>query len=252
MKPKLIIPAFLAAIFFTGCRDSKPQEYAALPPSPQPIHPPTVAAKRTPIPLGAVEEGRKVFEHIKSRYKQAEISIWGAGTSTPKVALWIPESDWKSLSNIEQGNLGYYVKFTVPRIRSNPGPYTGIPSSAPIYSKLISNCYNMSENSWIIGVGAYNSEGKLLLDHEAVTGTDSPWHTNETLPVPSVPKPTLTIDATVDMTTWTSSDGRTIQATMLRLEGENVILQRNDGGIFSVPLNKLSSQSQVVAKKRSK
>ncbi|MFZ4763660.1 MAG: c-type cytochrome domain-containing protein [Roseimicrobium sp.] len=50
------------------------------------------------------------------------------------------------------------------------------------------------------------------------------------------------------LTTWTSADGRTIQATMLRLEGDNVILQRNDGGVFSVPLANLSPESQAAAK----
>ncbi len=56
------------------------------------------------------------------------------------------------------------------------------------------------------------------------------------------------VAAPAAMTTWTSADGRTMQATFLRLEGENVILQRNDGGVFSVPLSKLSAESQTAAK----
>lgn len=50
------------------------------------------------------------------------------------------------------------------------------------------------------------------------------------------------------MTTWTSADGRTMQAKKLRLEGENVILERSDGGVFSVPLSKLSPECQAMAK----
>ncbi len=50
------------------------------------------------------------------------------------------------------------------------------------------------------------------------------------------------------MTTWTSADGRTIQAKKLRLEGENVVLERADGVVFTVPLSKLSPESQAAAK----
>ena len=250
MKTKLIIPAFLAIVFLNGCRDSKPkQEHTVLPAPPQTIPQPIATPERTPIPPDAIKEGRKVFERIKSKYSKAEISIWGAGTSTPKVALWIPESEWNDLSYIERGNLGYYVKSAVPSIRSNPGPHIGIPSSAPIYGKFVSTCRRMSEDSWMIGVGAFNTEGSLLLDHEAVNGTHTPWRTNETLTTPPPAKLPPTIDTVATNTTWTSSDGRTIQATMLRLEGENVILQRNDGGVFKVPLVHLSPESQAAAKK---
>jgi hypothetical protein len=45
------------------------------------------------------------------------------------------------------------------------------------------------------------------------------------------------------MATWTSADGKTIQASFLRLEGENVVIQREDGEAFIVPLSKLSAES---------
>ncbi|HSI65497.1 MAG TPA: c-type cytochrome domain-containing protein [Candidatus Saccharimonadia bacterium] len=50
------------------------------------------------------------------------------------------------------------------------------------------------------------------------------------------------------MTTWTSADGRAIQAKKLRLEGDNVVLQRADGVVFNVPLANLSAESQAAAK----
>ncbi len=139
---------------------------------------PKVNSESIPIPPGTIEKGRKIFERIKTNYRRAEISIWGAASSSPKVALWIPESEWKSLPSVERGNLGYYVKSHVPIFRTNPGPHTGISSSAPIYSQLVSNCRRMSDDAWCIGVGAYNAEGNLLYDHEAVTGSESPWRTN--------------------------------------------------------------------------
>ncbi len=48
--------------------------------------------------------------------------------------------------------------------------------------------------------------------------------------------------------TWTSTDGKSIQASFLRLEGENVVIKRNDGVIFTLPLNRLSPESQAQAK----
>jgi hypothetical protein len=49
--------------------------------------------------------------------------------------------------------------------------------------------------------------------------------------------------------TWSSADGKTIKATMLRVEGDSVVLQRDDGQCFLVPLAKLSPESQALAKK---
>lgn len=48
--------------------------------------------------------------------------------------------------------------------------------------------------------------------------------------------------------TWTSSDGIAIQASFLRLEGENVVIQRADGVCFILPLARLSAESQALAK----
>ena len=47
---------------------------------------------------------------------------------------------------------------------------------------------------------------------------------------------------------WTSADGRTITADLVRVEGESVILKREDGQVFQVPLAKLSPESQAAAK----
>lgn len=48
--------------------------------------------------------------------------------------------------------------------------------------------------------------------------------------------------------TWTSADGRTIQATFIQLQGDAVVLRRNDGQTFTVPLSRLSPESQAMAR----
>jgi Planctomycete cytochrome C len=64
----------------------------------------------------------------------------------------------------------------------------------------------------------------------------------------TAPVPVAAPAASAAMTTWTSADGRAMQAKLIRLEGENVILERSDGGVFSVPLSRLSPESQAAAK----
>ncbi len=54
------------------------------------------------------------------------------------------------------------------------------------------------------------------------------------------------------MQSWTSADGRVIQAAMLRVEGENVILQMANGQTYPVPMSKLSAASQELAKRGGK
>ena len=48
---------------------------------------------------------------------------------------------------------------------------------------------------------------------------------------------------------WTSSDGKEIEATFVRLEGENVVLTVTATGVtHSIPLTRLSPESQAQAK----
>lgn len=71
--------------------------------------------------------------------------------------------------------------------------------------------------------------------------------------IPATPAAPVTPAAPADggapMQTWTSADGRSIQAKFVRMEGESVVIQRNDGQKFTLPLNKLSPASQELAKK---
>lgn len=51
------------------------------------------------------------------------------------------------------------------------------------------------------------------------------------------------------MQAWTNTDGKTIQAAMLRLEGEAVVLRMANGQIYNYPLEKLAPESQEQARK---
>ena len=49
--------------------------------------------------------------------------------------------------------------------------------------------------------------------------------------------------------TWTNAAGASIKATLLRVEGDKVVLQRDDGQCFILPIASLSAESQAQAKK---
>lgn len=67
-------------------------------------------------------------------------------------------------------------------------------------------------------------------------------------PTTPTPAPAAPTAPPTPPTAWTSSDGKTIQASFLRLEGENVVIQREDGVCFILPLARLSPESQALAK----
>ncbi len=89
-------------------------------------------------------------------------------------------------------------------------------------------------------VKAWIAEGASL------DGGKSAPTTTTTPAVPAVPSPA---PGGAILQTWTSVDGRSIQAKFVRMEGDDVVIQRNDGQTFTLPLSKLSPESQELAKK---
>jgi hypothetical protein len=50
------------------------------------------------------------------------------------------------------------------------------------------------------------------------------------------------------MQNWTNTEGKVIQAALLRVDGENVVLLMANGQTYDYPLSKLSAESQELAK----
>lgn len=69
---------------------------------------------------------------------------------------------------------------------------------------------------------------------------------------PVTPAAAATPAAPATMQDWTNTDGRVIQATMLRMEGANVVLQMANGQVYNYPMEKLSAASQEMAKRGGK
>ena len=50
------------------------------------------------------------------------------------------------------------------------------------------------------------------------------------------------------MHAWSNTDGKTLQAGFVRLDGTNVVLKKEDGTEFSYPMSSLSADSRMLAK----
>ena len=64
----------------------------------------------------------------------------------------------------------------------------------------------------------------------------------------SAPAPTPAAAGTAALQKWTSNDGKVIEASFERIEGESVVLTIPGSGSFLVPLSRLSPESQAQAK----
>src|SRR5688500_13939716 len=54
--------------------------------------------------------------------------------------------------------------------------------------------------------------------------------------------------AFAELRTWTDFQGRQVTATFVKIEGEHVVLQSENGALHQFPLTKLSAEDQAVAK----
>lgn len=63
------------------------------------------------------------------------------------------------------------------------------------------------------------------------------------------PAPSTTVPP--KLLNWTNTDGNTLQAFFVRLEGSNVVLKKEDGSEFSYPMSKLSIESRKQVSEQS-
>lgn len=54
-----------------------------------------------------------------------------------------------------------------------------------------------------------------------------------------------------DLRTWTDTRGRTIEASLVRVDGSSVQLKKRDGKVYTVPIDRLSEQDRAFIRKES-
>lgn len=158
---------------------------------------------------------------------------------------------YKCHSDIQKKDKGKLVLDNMAKLSAKIGPSAiikpGDPDGSSFYTSLtlpVSDDDHMPPAkeaqppaASVAIIKAWIAEGASLDGRKAVAAA------------PSAPSaPSTAAPAAGAVTTWTSSDGKTIQASFLRLEGENVVIQRADGVCFVLPLTRLSPESQALAK----
>jgi hypothetical protein len=121
--------------------------------------------KADPPLTDEVEQGRKLYMHILDRHPKLDSSyrkpsLFGAATSDPVAAIFLPINDWNSLSEADRGLLAIYAASLVNEVKANPFPYAHIPTSAPFAPRIRQNVSSMTYDSWGIYDGEINEDGQ--------------------------------------------------------------------------------------------
>lgn len=117
---------------------------------------PVTATLAPPLPAKprfdpvVVQRGEALHVKALAKTADARLGVWGSGFPSVKASIWIPEEDWDSFSSEDREALVTYLKSQIPGIRSSPGRYMDIPSSAPAYSRIRGNIANMGDEAFVI------------------------------------------------------------------------------------------------------
>ncbi|MCB1063478.1 MAG: hypothetical protein KDN20_11230 [Verrucomicrobiae bacterium] len=68
---------------------------------------------------------------------------------------------------------------------------------------------------------------------------------------PTTPAPTPTTEAP-KMLTWTNTEGKSLEAFFVKLDGNSVVLRKEDGSEFAYPMSQLSIDSRKLANDQAK
>lgn len=98
------------------------------------------------------------------KQKDAVILVYGGATGDPRLELIFTNlSKWTSLNQQDKESVCLYMKTLVDKAKENPAPYINIPSSAPIYLRIVNNAKNMCQDCW----GISSNDGSLVMGDEA-------------------------------------------------------------------------------------
>ncbi len=123
------------------------------------------------VSLSARSTPDSVFAWVLKEHPKAELFIFGSVTDDPRVGLYVPEYLWKSFDEEQRAALNQYMQREMKEIVPSPGPYTGIPRSAPAYKFAYNNCRdNLAVDDWFIGVGKFDLNGEFIYLKEVVEG----------------------------------------------------------------------------------
>jgi general secretion pathway protein A len=122
-----------------------------------------------------VRRGQAVIADLKARYHSLHPIAWGLATSTPAIALVIPEGEWRQLSKDDQVNLTLYLESLIPAVRTNPDPYVEEFRATAVYEAFRGKLTALCPDCWILGTGHVSGEGKKAVFDKVVVQGNSLW-----------------------------------------------------------------------------
>jgi len=118
--------------------------------------------------------GKVVLESL-NRYQEVRPIVWGLATTTPALALLIPEAEWGTLSKEDQESLTWYLEGLIPAVRADPDRYVEEFRATPIYQTLRTKVAGLCADCWLIGIGNLALDEKSIFFGKVIVQGNSLW-----------------------------------------------------------------------------
>jgi hypothetical protein len=113
------------------------------------------------IPTDAEEDrARRILARLHSHHSfLGAVSAFGAATENVSLWLPIPTAEWQRLSTADKSALVRFMNEQPARARSDPGAYTDVPTSAPMYETIVRRISTIRDGEWFIIGGTIVEQG---------------------------------------------------------------------------------------------
>jgi len=125
------------------------------------------------------ERGRAIFQALTQKYPKLQPCGWGLATANPRLALFIPETEWAELSWEDQASLTLYVESLIPAVRANPDRYLAPFRNDPLRPVFRAKVAHLCAECWLIGVGPFTFDEQGALYEKIVVEGDLAWERDD-------------------------------------------------------------------------
>jgi hypothetical protein len=97
--------------------------------------------------------GEKIYRTMQKQFPIENPQVRGHMTRVPTLGLFITNQMWDSLTTEQKIDYTWYAESLIPKIKSSPHNYAGVPSSAPLFYDFVEKTRNLCSDCWQIIVG---------------------------------------------------------------------------------------------------
>ena len=125
------------------------------------------------------ERGRAIFHALTQKYPKMQPCGWGLATANPRLALFIPQTEWAELPWEDQASLTLYVESLIPAVRANPDRYLAPFRNDPLRPVFRAKVAHLCAECWLIGVGPFTFDEQGVLYEKVVIEGDLAWERDD-------------------------------------------------------------------------